>query len=242
MILYKVKDFNDMSNKILEEIINCINIKPDACISFTTGRTTKQLLKDLAFSINGGLNIEQATFCNLDEFVGDPSQEYSVHSFMRKYLYNNINYFPKNIFMLKPDAVDKEAEILRYKNILKDYPRDIQILGLGVNGHIGANEPGTSFEQECFIADSHEETIKSTMELFNLSYDNTPNQMYTMGIKEIMDARCVILAASGFTKAKAVKEVIEGEITSDIPASYLKKHSNFILIVDEAACSLLALK
>ena len=124
--------------------------------------------------------------------------------------------------------------------MLKAHPRDIQLLGLGTNGHVGANEPGTPADSTLFVADSCESTIQATQDLFGLKREETPVQMFTMGLTEIMEAECVILAASGEKKAEAVKAVVEGEITEQVPASILRNHKNFIFVVDEAAASLLS--
>lgn len=137
------------------------------------------------------------------------------------------------------EAEDLEKELARYAEVLEKYPRDIQLLGLGTNGHIGANEPGTSFDSTLFVADSCESTIQSTRELFHLTREETPTRMFTMGFKEIMSAGCVVLAASGTSKALAVKKMLEDGITEQVPASYLKNHHNAILIIDEDAASLL---
>lgn len=141
--------------------------------------------------------------------------------------------------MMDAEAADQKAELERYAGILKKYPRDIQLLGLGTNGHIGANEPGTPADSTLFVADSCESTIQATQDLFGLKREETPVQMFTMGFREIMAADCVILAASGRKKAEPVKAVVEGEITEQVPASLLKNHKNFIFIVDEEAASLL---
>lgn len=141
--------------------------------------------------------------------------------------------------MFNGEAQDQNAELARYKALLKQYPRDIQLLGLGTNGHIGANEPGTSFDSAAFVADSRDTTIEATSNLFGLSREETPTRMYTMGFQEIMEAGCVILAASGANKAEAVKLLMEGPVTPSVPASKLKDHPNFILIVDKEAASLL---
>lgn len=167
------------------------------------------------------------------------SGTYSVYSFMNEHLYDKIKVRPKEVHMMDAEACDQKSELRRYREILEEHPRDIQLLGLGTNGHIGANEPGTPFDSSLFVADSCESTIEATRSLFDLTYEETPRQMFTMGFREIMAAKCVVLAASGASKAEAVKAVIEGDITEQVPASYLKNHENFIMIIDEEAASLL---
>jgi glucosamine-6-phosphate deaminase len=240
MNLIRVKNYNAMTNCLLDIFVKQIKAKPDSVLSFTTGATPKGLLESLAKEVNKGLDIGRCTFCNLDEYVGKRSGIYSVCSFMNRYFYDVVKQQPKNIFMLNAEAEDKTAEIKKYAQILAQHPRDIQLLGLGTNGHIGANEPGTSFDSTLFVADSHESTIKATQNLFNLKYEETPRQMFTMGFKEIMAAKCVILAASGKSKAEAAKKVVEGNVSKEVPASYLKTHKNFTFIIDEDAASLLS--
>jgi len=240
MKLIRVSNYDAMTQCLLDIFVKQIKSKPDSVLSFTTGATPKGLLESLAKEVNKGLDISKSTFCNLDEYVGKKSGIYSVYSFMHRHFYDVVKQHPKNIFMLDAEAKDKIAEIKKYAQILAQYPRDIQLLGLGTNGHVGANEPGTSFNSTLFVADSHESTIKATQNLFNLKYEETPRQMFTMGFKEIMVAECVILAASGKSKAEAVKKVVEGGVTKDVPASYLKTHKNFVLIIDEDSASLLS--
>ncbi len=239
MKVIKVKNYDEMTDEILKIYIEQVKNKKESILSFTTGGTPKDFLLKFAEEINKGLDVSQCKFFNLDEYVGKREKVYSVYSFMKTHLYDLIKTQPKEIHMMNAEAEDKQAEIERYKKLLDENPRDIQLLGLGTNGHIGANEPGTSFDSTLFVADSHESTIIATKNLFNLSIEETPTQMFTMGFKEIMAAKCVILAASGIKKAEAVKKVIEGEIIEEVPASILKKHENFIFIIDEEAASLL---
>lgn len=239
MKLLKVKDYNEMTDILLEYFSNQVKRKSDSVLSFTTGATTKRFLTGFADIINAGLDIRDCTFLNLDEYVGEREMPYSVYSFMHTYLYNRIDRKPKNIFGLDAQAPDQDEELKRYEFILQRYKRDIQLLGLGTNGHIGANEPGTSFDSKLFVADSCISTKEATKKLFHLKDNEVPSQMYTMGFREIMAADCIILAASGTSKAEAVKKVVEGDVTEDVPASILKKHGNSIFIIDEAAGSLL---
>lgn len=239
MKIIKVKNYEEMSDEILKIFVEQIKNKKNSILSFTTGATPREFLLKFTEEINKGLDISQCKFFNLDEYVGKKDKQYSVYSFMKSHLYDLIKSQPKEIHMMNAEAEDKQAEIERYRKLLEENPRDIQLLGLGINGHIGANEPVTSFNSTLFVADSHKSTIEATKNLFNLTFEETPTQMFTMGFKEIMEAKCVILAASGIKKADAVKKIIEGKITEEVPASILKKHSNFIFIIDKEAASLL---
>ncbi len=239
MELIIVKDYNAMSALCFERFKDQIQRKKQSVLSYTTGATPEGLLVRLAEAVNAGLDISECTFFNLDEYVGKKSDRYTVDSFMHRYFYDRIQQQPKRKFLINGETDNISLEIERYTALLKEYPRDIQLLGLGVNGHIGANEPGTAFDSSMFCADSHDSTINATKELFGLTLAETPTQMITMGFQEIMAAACVILCVSGAKKADAVQKVVEGEITPAVPASYLKNHPNFVLIVDEAAASLL---
>lgn len=240
MKIIKTKDYNEMSYELFKLYEEELKGNPASCLSFTTGGTPAGMAEFLVNAVNNeGLDISQATMLNLDEYVGDKNGKYSVYTWMHEHIYNRLNQKPKHIYYVNADAEDKDAEIKRYQEILANNPRDIQMLGLGTNGHIGANEPGTSFSSTMFVADSCESTIEATKNLFNLSYEETPRQMFTMGFKEIMEAKCVVLAVSGKKKAEALKKLLEEPISESCPASYLRNHDNFVLIYDEEAGSLL---
>ena len=158
---------------------------------------------------------------------------------MHKKFYDLIKSKPKFIGLLDGSVSDVQKEIDRYNEILKKYPRHLQIVGLGVNGHLGANEPGTSFDSRLFLADSHESTIQSTMQYQGLTREEAPTQMITLGLADIMEAEHILVASSGVRKAQAVKDTLEGPISEDCPASIFRKHPNVTFIMDEAAASLL---
>lgn len=239
MNLIRVKNYDEMTELLLKIFVEQIEKKPNSVLSFTTGYTPAGLLDGLAKKINEGLNISDCVFCNLDEYVGKRDGIYSVYHFMNEHLYDKISCKPKHIYMMNAEAKNHQEELERYSQILEENPRDIQLLGLGTNGHVGANEPGTPSNSTLFVADSCDSTIEATQKLFGLKKEETPVQMFTMGFQEILSANCVILAASGRSKAKAVKAVVEGGITEQVPASILKQHSNFVFIIDEEAASLL---
>ncbi|MDY0394533.1 6-phosphogluconolactonase [Virgibacillus halophilus] len=141
--------------------------------------------------------------------------------------------------MIDGAAQDTDKEIARYKEILDQYPRDIQLLGLGTNGHIGANEPGTPFDSTMFLAQHDESTIQSTMKEYGIGREEAPTEMLTLGFTEILAAKQVILLVSGKHKAEAVKALLEGEITPDCPATALRNSDHTVVIIDEDAASLL---
>lgn len=239
MKFIKVKDYEEVSQLGFELVEKELKENKSAVINFTTGDSPRGMITKLADSINDGLDISEATFMNLDEFICPKDMNLSVHNFMKITLYDRISTMPKNIFMIDGETEDVEKEIENYKQKLKEYPTDIQILGLGVNGHIGANEPGTSFDQEVFLSDSQEASIVRHMEQYDLSREEVPKQMITLGTKNIMDAKKVILLVSGKAKAEALYNLIYKGIDEEYPASILKTHENFICIYDEDAGSLI---
>ncbi|AVH74788.1 glucosamine-6-phosphate deaminase [Weissella koreensis] len=172
---------------------------------------------------------------NLDEYKGlSGDHEQSYRYFMQQHLFNEKpfkeSYVPDG---LNPDGI---AESERYDAILDQFPRDLQILGLGQNGHIGFNEPGTSFESTTHEVDLTASTIEANARFFD-DQNDVPRQAYSMGIKSIMSAKQILMVAYGANKAQAVQAMIEGPVTENVPASILQKHDNVVVILDEAAAS-----
>lgn len=234
-----VKDYDEMSEKGFEIIKEVIETKEEPVISINTGGTPRGFYKLFVENINNGLDITNTTILTLDEYMGPKDAVYSVRTFMYKNLFNLINTEPKNLFLIDGSAQDTDKEIARYKEILDQYPRDIQLLGLGTNGHIGANEPGTPFDSTMFLAQHDESTIQSTMKEYGITREEAPTEMLTLGFTEILAAEKVLLLVSGKHKAEAVKALLEGEITPDCPVTALRNCENAIVIIDEDAASLL---
>ena len=240
MQIHLVKDYNAMSACAFDIIAKTIQDKPNPVISLTTGATPAGLFKLLVKAINAGdMDISNTVFLNIDEYVGNQRDVYTVHTFMFERLYNQLTQRPKYFDMFNAGTLNQEYEILRYKHILDTYPRDIQLMGLGTNGHIGACEPGTPFDASAFCAEHKESTIESTMKLYNITREQAPTHMFTLGFQEIMAADMPMLIVSGSSKAEAVRRLLEEPISESCPASYLRNHPNFVLILDEeAACQL----
>lgn len=239
MKFIKVKNYEEVSQMGFDLVKAELEKNKEAVINFTTGDSPLGLITKLADSINDGLDISEATFMNLDEFICEKAMPISVHSFMHRTLYDKIENKPKNIFLIDGENKDTDQEIKDYKKILAEHPVDIQIVGLGVNGHIGANEPGDSFDNEVFLSDSHEASIQRHIDQYDLTRETVPLQMITLGTKNIMDAKTVLLLVSGKAKAEAMRNLVYKEVSEDYPASILKTHENFICIYDEEAGSLL---
>ena len=239
MELIIVKDYEEMSEKTFKIIKNVIEEKENPVISMTTGGTPRGLFKKLANSFNNDLDIGKVKFLNLDEYIGEKNAPYTVYRYMNENLFDLVSKKPLSWDYIHGDEKNIEKEIERYKNVLDNTKRDIQVLGLGINGHIGANEPGTAFDSTIFLADHDKSTIESTANEYNIDISDAPNQMVTMGFKEILEADKVLLMVSGSKKAQAVKNVLNGPISTACPASYLRDKDNVIMIIDEDAASLL---
>ncbi|MFW8052811.1 glucosamine-6-phosphate deaminase [Vagococcus fluvialis] len=203
-------------------------------LGLATGSTPETLYQEIVAS---DLDFSEMNSVNLDEYVGlDSSNDQSYDYFMRKHLFDakpfKHNYLPDGM------AQDGVAECARYDQIIADNPIDIQILGIGENAHIGFNEPGSSFEGTTAEVELTESTIEANSRNFAKKED-VPTKAYSMGIKSILQAKKIILLAYGPKKAQAILDTVEGQITEDVPASALQNHSDVILIIDEAAGSLL---
>lgn len=183
------------------------------------------------------LDFSDMTSVNLDEYVGlvaDNDQSY--HHFMQENLFRAKSF--QESFLPNGLASDLQEETRRYDQVIAEHPIDFQILGIGHNGHIGFNEPGTSFDVTTHVVNLAEDTIKANSRFFD-SIDDVPKQAISMGIQSIMQSKMIVLMAYGQGKADAIKQMIEGPVTEDLPASVLQKHPNVVVIVDEAAASAL---
>ena len=237
--ILKGNDYGDMSRIAANVIFAQITLKPDSVLGLATGSTPigayEQLIK---YYEEGNLDFSHVTSVNLDEYRGlDDTSDQSYRYFMNKYLFDhvNINLEKTNV----PDGKESDAarECLRYDNLIENLGGiDLQLLGLGNNGHIGFNEPGQVFEKGTHCVDLAESTIEANSRFFN-SIDEVPTQAYTMGIGNIMSADKILIVVSGEGKADIVKEVFFGPITPQVPASILQLHKDVTLVGDEAALS-----
>lgn len=183
------------------------------------------------------LDFSDMTSVNLDEYVGlAADNDQSYHHFMQENLFRAKSF--QESFLPNGLASDLQEETRRYDQVIAEHPIDFQILGIGHNGHIGFNEPGTSFDVTTHVVNLAEDTIKANSRFFD-SIDDVPKQAISMGIQSIMQSKMIVLMAYGQGKADAIKQMIEGPVTEDLPASVLQKHPNVVVIVDEAAASAL---
>ena len=241
MRVYIGKNYDEMSRIAANVLSAQVTMKPDCVLGLATGSTPigtyKVLIERCA---NGDLDFSQVKSINLDEYVGlSGEHDQSYRYFMNNNLFNHINIDKANTNVPNGLAEDVDAECERYNNVINTLgPIDIQVLGMGHNGHIGFNEPDDHFPLETHKVDLAQSTIDANARFF-ASADEVPRQALTMGIKTIMQAKKVLVVVSGKDKAEIVKKAFTGPVTPQVPASILQMHSDVILVADEAAASLL---
>lgn len=236
MQIIKVKNYDQMSEEALKIVLDVVKNKPDAVLGLATGSTPLGLYaKMIEDHKNNGTSYAECRAVNLDEYVGlDINSDQSYVYFMRENLFKNIDIKLENTHIENGKADDKDAECARYNALLGELVQDIQVLGIGSNGHIAFNEPGTPFDSVTHIVDLAESTIKDNSRLFN-SIDEVPHQAFTMGLSNIMNAKKIVILANGEGKAYAIGELVNGEIREEVPATILRNHPDCILICDELA-------
>lgn len=243
MKIIKAKDYNDMSRKAANIISAQIIMKPDCVLGLATGSTPIGTYAQLVEWYNkGDLDFSHVTSVNLDEYKGlTKDNDQSYYYFMNDNLFSKVNIDTKRTFLPNGTEPDSEKACKEYNQIIADVGGvDLQLLGLGHNGHIGFNEPGETFKAETHCVDLAESTVKANQRFF-ASIDDVPRQAYTMGIKTIMQAKKILVVVSGADKAAIVKEAFFGPITPKVQASVLQLHSDVTVVADEAALSELAL-
>ena len=234
-----VKDYEQMSDKAFEIMKQVVVSNPNGVLGLATGTTPIGLYKRMIEDCKNGTSYKNIKTVNLDEYKGlDVNSDQSYVYFMRDNLFNHIDIDLNNTNIENGKAENAEEECARYNALLDVLQQDVQLLGLGSNGHIAFNEPGTPFGSVTHVVDLQESTIKDNARLFN-DISEVPRQAFTMGLKNIMNAKKILILASGANKAKAVYGMINGEVTESLPASVLQLHPDCTLIIDEAAASLL---
>ena len=236
------KDYDAMSRRAAKFVRELIERKPDAVIGFATGSTPIGLYKELIrMHKEEGIDFSKMVTFNLDEYIGLPKDHpESYHTFMWENLFKHINVNPSNVHIPDGTVPDVEAYCQWYEERIKKFGGiDLQILGIGRDGHIGFNEPGSSLGSRTRIKTLAKETIEDNARFFGGDINKVPRQAITMGVGTIMEARVLLLLASGKNKAEAVKKTVEGPITAMVPASIMQLHPKAILVLDEEAASLL---
>ncbi|MCI8480900.1 MAG: glucosamine-6-phosphate deaminase [Oscillibacter sp.] len=241
MKIIRAKDYQDMSRKAANIISAQVIMKPHCILGLATGGTPVGTYQQLVEWYNkGDLDFSEVTTVNLDEYRGIAKEHpQSYWSFMFQNLFNHVNINPSNVYLPDGTNPDSAAEGARYDAIIQHLGGvDLQLLGIGNNGHIGFNEPGVAFELGTHCVDLLESTIEANKRFFEKKED-VPKQAYTMGIKTIMQARKVLLVASGAAKAEAIKAACFGPVTPQVPGSILQMHPDCTLVGDAEALSLI---
>ena len=233
------KDYDDMSRKCANIVSAQVILKPDALLGLATGTTPigcyRQLIR---WYEKGDVDFSEVTTYNLDEYLGlGPDDSQSYRYFMDHTFFNHINIDKRNTHVPDGAAADPEAACAAYDKLMKDAGRlDLQLLGIGRNGHVGFNEPSDSFSKGTHVVDLAPSTIEANSRLFR-SVDEVPRQALSMGIYNIMSAKTILIAASGLDKANAVRDMIEGPVTPRCTASILQLHADCFVVADEEALS-----
>ena len=237
MKIYKAKDYKDMSRKAANIISAQVIMKPNCVLGLATGSTPIGTYDQLVEWYNkGDLDFSEVTTVNLDEYKGLPrTNDQSYYYFMHQHLFDRVNIDPERTNVPNGIEPDAEKECGRYEELIRSLGGvDLQLLGLGHNGHIGFNEPGEAFEKETHCVDLTESTIEANKRFF-ASADDVPKQAYTMGIKTIMQAKKILIVVNGENKADIVERAFFGPVTPEVPASILQLHNDVTLVGDEAA-------
>ncbi|MDM8299079.1 glucosamine-6-phosphate deaminase, partial [Enterocloster aldenensis] len=235
--IIKAKDYDDLSRKAANIISAQVLLKPDCVLGLATGSTPIGTYKQLIeWYEKGDLDFSAAKSVNLDEYRGlTKDNDQSYYYFMYNNLFKHININMENTNVPDGTEPDSEKECSRYENVIEAYGGvDLQLLGLGHNGHIGFNEPDKDFPRTTHCVDLTQSTIEANKRFF-ASVDDVPKQAYTMGIGTIMKARKILLVVSGADKAQILHDVLCGPVTPEVPASILQLHSDVIVVADEAA-------
>ena len=239
MRIYACADYRAMSRRAASIIAAQVVLKPDCVLGLATGSTPvgayEQLVK---WYQQGDLSFAQTRSVNLDEYLGlAPTHEQSYRYFMQQNLFNHIDIVPENTHVLNGLAEDPAAECAAYDQMIRDLGGvDLQLLGMGHNGHIAFNEPGDDFGLGTHVVTLSERTIDANQRFF-ASRDDVPRHALSMGIKSIMSARRILIVVSGADKAEALCQAVSGPVTNQVPASVLQLHPDVTLVADEAALS-----
>ena len=242
MRIIRTKNYDEMSRKAAAIIAAQVIHKPDCVLGLATGGTPVGTYKNLVeWYKSGDLDFSEVSTVNLDEYRGLPREHReSYWSFMHRNLFDHVNIPQDRINLPDGTNMDAEAECKRYDAVIASMGGvDLQLLGIGHDGHIGFNEPGEAFELETHCVDLTAETIEANKRFFDGNVDLVPKQAYTMGIKTIMQARKVLMVANGKGKAEIIKKAFFGPVTPEVPASILQMHPDFTLVGDEEALSLI---
>lgn len=240
MNIIKVKNYDEMSEKACELIVQKINAMERPVLGLATGSTPEGLYDRLIEAKQSQqVSFDKTTTFNLDEYVGlSEEDEQSYHYYMHERFFKHIDIKSDHVHLPQGDADNLKEECKRYDQLIKDSGGiDLQLLGLGANGHIAFNEPGTSFTGRTQVVDLTESTIEANSRFFD-SMDEVPTQAISMGIGTILESDEIVMLVSGENKAEALAEIVNGKVSEDWPATVLQNHENVTIIADEDALKL----
>lgn len=241
MKLIIVENYEEASIEAAKVMLEVVKNNPTANLGLATGSTPIRMYELMIEDHKkNGTSYKDIKSFNLDEYFGlEATHPQSYHYFMNKHLFSGIDINPENVHVPN-GAGDIQVSCDDYNKLLAENPIDIQLLGIGSNGHIGFNEPGTSFDSVTHMIELKESTRQDNARLFfDGKIDEVPTHAITMGISNILQAKKVLLVACGENKAQPIKVLVEGEKTTDVPARALQDHNDVVVIVDKAAASLL---
>ena len=234
------KTAEEIGVAVAEIFTTAVKENPSCVLGLATGASPIPTYQNIISTYKkGGISFKGVRTYNLDEYCNLPKDDKnSYYTFMHEQLFNSLDILEENVHFLDGNAADCEAECNRYDNEINATGGiDIQLLGIGNNAHIGFNEPADEFTTGSFKVQLTESTINANKIYFD--ENPMPTHALTMGIKQIMAAKKIVLIATGPKKAEAVKNMIEGAVTPQVPASILQEHADVIIFLDEAAASLL---
>ena len=240
MNIIRVKDYEEMSRRAAAIISAQILLKPDCVLGLATGSSPEGLYQNLIRQYeNKELDFSRVTSVNLDEYKGlAPDHEQSYRRFMNDHLFDHVNIDKARTFV--PDGLNEDSEkaCLEYDQLIaRTGGVDLQLLGIGNNGHIGFNEPADAFACGTHCVELTQSTIDANKRFF-ASEDLVPRYAYTMVIRNIIEAKKILLSASGKAKAEALKAALDGLVTPKVPASVLQLHRDVVVVADEDALGL----
>ncbi len=240
MKIIVVSNYQQISKKGAQIIADVVKQNPHAVLGLATGTSPIGIYQNLIeMHNNGELSFANVRTVNLDEYVGlDGAHPQSYRYFMNNTLFDHVDINKANTFVPNGTATNLQEECARYTALVEGMQQDLQLLGIGSNGHIAFNEPGTPFDSTTQVVNLTENTIKDNSRLFD-SIDQVPTKAISMGIKNIVNAKKILIVANGKNKAQAVHDMVRGEVSTNCPASVLQNHSDVTLLVDEDAASLL---
>ena len=233
LVFNSKKEASKEAYKILRSLID-----ENSTLGLATGSTPTDLYEEMITDYKAGnFSYKNIKSYNLDEYVGiSYDHPESYHKFMETNLFDHVDIDKANTHVPDASAEDLEGALKSYQEALNNANIDVQLLGVGSNGHIGFNEPGTSFEAGVHVVDLKEDTIQANSRFFNNDINLVPKQAVTMGIKDIMRAKNIILLAFGKAKQDAIRSLVEGnKVTEDVPCTILKNHPSVYVLVDKEA-------